>query len=84
MAQSLSQLVATRKSVLRQLDQLLRKVDSSVETLQRSIKRLRGRKIKLPEVKDLEALAQTARELGTAYESFSTGILNASSIFTQP
>jgi flagellar biosynthesis chaperone FliJ len=71
---SLKEVIAGRKKDLRQLNLLLRSVDSAVEKTQRKIKRLTSRKTKVPELADLVTLTAMSREIETAYSSFVNGL----------
>lgn len=78
---TLSQIVKDRKSALRQLSQLLKVVDTEVELQQRLIARLRSRKIKLPEVADLQKLTAIAGKMDASFGAYVNGIKSAVVIF---
>jgi flagellar biosynthesis chaperone FliJ len=71
---SLSAIIQSRKKDLRQLNVLLRTVDSAVEKTQRKIKNLTSRKQKVPEANDLQALVSLISSIDTALNNVTNGI----------
>lgn len=66
MAPTLRQLIAERKSYLRELKARLKDCDTALERLERKYKQLISRKEKVPELADMEKLAELNVEFDTA------------------
>ena len=60
---SLAQIIAERKTILKEMGSLLKLVDTELERIERKIRSLRARKLKVPEFKDFEKLADMGDEL---------------------
>jgi uncharacterized protein YoxC len=72
MALSINQLVRERRKVLDELKRKLRTVDSSLELQQRYLDRVLARKNKLPEVSDLNYLANELNNMVKALTEYNT------------
>jgi len=78
---SLNELIRIRKSALREVDRSLKSLDTLVEKSQRTIKRLRSRKVKVPEVADLERLITEASKMDTSMTDYSKTLSDAVASF---
>lgn len=63
---TINQIIRERKKSLRDLKRTLRAVDSSLEKQERKINQQISRKIKVPELGDLEAIVEMTREMDDA------------------
>jgi hypothetical protein len=81
MASSIKELIRARRNVLTQLNAALRTVDSEVEKSQRKIKSLKARKLRVPEIKDLEVLAQYGIQIDRALDAYSLKMAAAKTAF---
>jgi hypothetical protein len=70
MAQTLNQVIRARRSVLVQVAKALRTVDTSLEKSERRIKRLKSRKVKVPETSDLDTLVTEAQAIDRALDNY--------------
>jgi hypothetical protein len=70
MALTLNQVIRARRSVLTQLGKALRTVDTAQEKSERRIKRLKSRKIKVPEMQDLDVLVTEAQAIDRALDNY--------------
>lgn len=82
MAQTLNQVIRARRSVLTQLGKLLRTVDTAQEKSERRIKRLKSRKVKVPEIADLDVLVQEAQTIDRAMDAYVQGLNEARVTFS--
>jgi len=78
---SLNEIIRQRKSALREVDRSLKAVDTIVEKSQRQVKRLRSRKVKVPEMSDLERLVVEASKLDNAVTDYSRMLVDAAKAF---
>lgn len=79
---TLASLIKERKGDLRELNKLLRTVDSSLEKTQRKIKRLISRAKKVPEIQDLEDITLLGRDIDSKLDGFINGLAAAARAWT--
>jgi len=80
MAPTLRQLIAERKGYLKELKSFLKECDTNLERIERKYKSLLARKDKVPELRDLEVLADLNVEFDAActrYDNLFTEVLYA-------
>ncbi len=78
---SLNQIGRDRKAALREIDRLLRTVDSKVELLQRLLKRLRSRKLLVPELEEFNKIGLATQDMEKSLGDLINGIQSAATVF---